>query len=189
MASTGNRAGVVDHEVEHLLPLRPVDIAALLRVLLVGLGRSGQGGRIEAERRTGDHGERADAFGIFQRHALRKHAAHRHAGDMRPGDAMVVEHAHGVAHHVLERVGRRARRIFRRQAGVAVVVADNEVATRGKLPAEGFRPPQHRGHGAHDQKDRRIFRTAEAFRNDVGALRRVGHLLLLSDCILQSVAR
>lgn len=160
--------GVLDDEADHLLAVRPVDLGAVGRVLHIGLGRPRQMRCIDPHRRTADHRQCDDTRGVSQRQPLRDHAAHRHPHHMRLPDAVAVEDAHGIVRHVIECIRRLARRIFGRQAGVAVVVADHETAFAGEFFAKRLRPPQHRGHGAHDQQHGWIPGVAKRLGDDFG---------------------
>ena len=109
------------------------------------------------------------------REDLRDHATHRGADDVRRVDLQVVEQRGGVVGDVLQRVdGRTAqaekradhprcqRRTgvaaghLRRQADVAVVVADDAQALVDELLAELLAPQQQLRAETHDQQDGRI---------------------------------
>ena len=114
------------------------------------------------------------------RQHLRDHAAHRRADDMGALDAEVVQQALHVVGHVDQRVGHlaaAARHVaqhprvdravgllavqLRRQAGVAVVEADDAVALFDQLRAEPVRPHRQLGADAHDQQHGRGVGVAE----------------------------
>jgi hypothetical protein len=111
---------------------------------------------------------------------LRDHPAHRRADDVRPVDPKMVEEAAGVFGHVDERVRHRAaapERVpddagvhrpvgllpghLRRQADVAVVVADHPKPALDQQLAEPVRPHRQLRTDAHDEQDGRACRVAE----------------------------
>jgi hypothetical protein len=104
---------------------------------------------------------------------LRDHPAHRRADDMRPPDAEMVEQRHAVRRHVGEAVGaahRQADRRLdehpfevrhagrgeaRRQADIAIVVADGAKAVIVQRRDELVGPERKLSAEPHHQQDRR----------------------------------
>jgi hypothetical protein len=82
-----------------------------------------------------------------------------------------IEHADRILGEIIERVGSIARRILRRVPRVAVVISNYIPAMASQSPAEFVGPPQHRGHSAHDQEQRRMRRISEGFRGDLCSIR------------------
>ncbi len=166
-----------DTRVDHRLLVVRIDAGLCeSRCEQLGLG-TGEGARRVSARenpddragigRRHDRRDRAHAVSVAQRDLLRDHPAHRRAHDVRRVDAVRVEHRDRVVGHVFDRVVGLAERVVRRQAGVTVVVADDE-ATGGREPfAELVGPHQHRRAGPHDEQDRGVGLVAERLGADV----------------------
>ena len=126
--------------------------------------------------RAGAH--QADAehtLGVPHRDVLRDPAAHREAGEVRALHAEVVEDPERVGHEVVAGVARLARRVGRRTARVAVVVADDEAPGGGEALAERLLPAVHRGRPAHDQQHGRFARVAEGVDAQLGVVDLCSH--------------
>src|SRR5688500_15958638 len=99
---------------------------------------------------------------MLERRTLADHPALGEARDVRRLDAVAVEHAKGVIDRIVKTIARPTRRIFGRETGVSLVVADDEAATCGESAAKFVWPPQHGCHPAHDQEHRQMRRLAES---------------------------
>src|SRR5438105_4960037 len=122
---------------------------------------------------------------MADRERLADHPAERSADHVRGLDPERVEEPGVVVGHVVERVARRARVAadrrhhvrrwatldLRRQADVAIVEADHEVAALGEHAAEALVPVQHLGAEPHDQKERRVAAIAEGLVEDLDSVR------------------
>lgn len=93
---------------------------------------------------------------MVDRDPLHDPAAHRDPDEVRALDAEVIEDPERVRDEVVEGVARLARRIGRRAARVAVVVADDVPAGGDEPLAERLLPAVHRPGRAHDQQDGRV---------------------------------
>ena len=106
---------------------------------------------------------------MIDRDKLRDETAHRRADDVRRRDVEGVEHARGVVRKVVERVRRlrvasvRSGDVGRprglhpgREAGVAIVVADDVEAALHQLVDEALIPRGELGAEAHDQQQRLV---------------------------------
>jgi hypothetical protein len=116
---------------------------------------------------------------MIDRQQLGDHAAHRCADNMGGADTKCIEDARGVVGHVLEGIGcmqgdmqevmhhvAQAPRgfctlDFRRQANIAIIEANDIVASLDERITEVRRPGNHLRAEAHDQQDRVAARVPE----------------------------
>ena len=118
-----------------------------------------------------DRGQRKRVFRMLDRDQLRDEPAHRRADDVRRRDVERIEYAGGVVGQVVERVRRlRVARVcggdvgrprglhLGREAGVAIVVADDVEPALDQLIDEALIPRDELGAEAHDQQQRPALR-------------------------------
>ena len=116
---------------------------------------------------------------MVNRHLLADRPAHRRADHVCTLQSEGVEQAGGVGRHVAqsiwsgdrlahERLAEQSHQVgcavlgkFGRKADVAIVEADDEIAARGELLAEGLVPGDHLRRQPHDEQQRRGCAVAE----------------------------
>jgi len=121
---------------------------------------------------------------MVDREVLGDTAAHRQSHHVGAAAGNGIDQTGRVADQIGAGVAGRARRIADRAAGVAVVVPDDEPATRGQPSTELGVPPVHRRRGTGDQHDRGRFRITEGLHaqvHPVGTHHPFGHSAQLYD--------
>ena len=101
------------------------------------------------------------------REVLRDTATHRQADHVGAAAGQNVDQLGRIGDQVAARIVRRARRRADRPAGVAMVVPDDESATRGQPPAQIGVPPVHRRRGTSDEQNRGRPRLAERLHTQI----------------------
>jgi len=115
----------------------------LRKVVQIGRADAGQIGIAFDERRGTDNRNGGNARRVFQGSQLGDHATERHADDVCRRESAPVQNADSIVGHVLERLGPFPVFIYRRVAGVAVVIADDKAPSIRQALAELVRPPEH----------------------------------------------
>lgn len=78
---------------------------------------------------------------MFERCCLADHATEGHPDDVGRGNSVAVENADHVPDSIVEGISRLTWRIFRRETGIAMVVANDKAAVFSNPAAESLRPP------------------------------------------------